>query len=330
MKISRGVQYSAGIVIAVACLAIFFRGVDVHRLAAEFAKYNPVMIVFIASLSILSLWFRTIRWRLMLPTAPGTHKRKLFSIVVIAFMANNILPARMGEAARVLLLWRKNGYAPFVGIGSLVAERVFDMLTLFAFFFLPAFTLPHLSAYRYPAMCLLAAFAAGFLGLLLYRLFPKFMKACGWWMFQRLPRRMHASARKIGNELISNLSWLWDGKRVAAIILLSLMIEYSYALMIQMLGAAGQPFSALQAMLAQSMASLGAAIPLAPGYIGTLHAMLLQGLVSVGIGEDRGRAIAIIFHAATYLPVTALGLWYLFRTDVTLKDISQAKEKIDK
>lgn len=328
MKIPRYVQYLGGAVIAGVCLYIFFRGVDFGKLMIEFRKSNPFAMAAVAALSIISLWFRAIRWRILLPNQPPAHKRKLFGIVVISFMANNVLPARMGEAARVLLLWRKNGYPVFVSVGSIVAERMWDTLTLMAFFCLPVFLLPQFARFL-PWAFLLSAIVAGCaLCMVLYRLFPGPTKSVAGFAVKAAPLKIRPRIMKIGGELASNLKWLWDPGRVLAIVTLSIIIELSYGVIFQLLADKPMEFGLLRSLFVQAFAAVGAAIPLAPGYVGTIHATILQGCISAGLDENQGRAIAILSHALSYLPVTALGLWYLLRTDVTFKEISQAQENI--
>jgi len=78
-------------------------------------------------------------------------------------------------------------------------------------------------------------------------------------------------------------------------------------------------FGILQALFAQAFAALGAAIPLAPGYVGTLHAFMLEGLALCGVGRDKAQAITILYHAVPYITITALGLYYFFKLNVTFK-----------
>jgi hypothetical protein len=81
-------------------------------------------------------------------------------------------------------------------------------------------------------------------------------------------------------------------------------------------------------MFAQACAVMGAAIPLSPGYVGTLHATLLEGLSYLGQSREKARAIAILYHALAYIPVTTVGLVYFFRTDLRFRDLSHAKEDL--
>jgi uncharacterized membrane protein YbhN (UPF0104 family) len=60
--------------------------------------------------------------------------------------------------------------------------------------------------------------------------------------------------------------------------------------------------------------------------VGTLHAVLLQGLLLCGLTREKAIAIAILYHAIPYCTITILGLYYFFRMRVSFKDISEMQK----
>jgi uncharacterized protein (TIRG00374 family) len=139
MKISRIVQWLVGIILAGAGLWIFLRNVNGHTLVNQLTHTKPVVIIACAALSIGTIWIRSIRARLLLPHCNKDQQKMLFPIIMIGFMINNILPARMGEAARAMLMWKRNGYSGAISVGSLVLERILDSIVFLSCFFLPVF-----------------------------------------------------------------------------------------------------------------------------------------------------------------------------------------------
>lgn len=87
-------------------------------------------------------------------------------------------------------------------------------------------------------------------------------------------------------------------------------------------------FGFAHALMASAFAAFGAALPAAPGYIGTLHAALLEGLTVLGQEREASRAAAIAYHALGYIPMTLLGLFYFLRIDFRFRDISRAREDL--
>ncbi|NIP87501.1 MAG: hypothetical protein GWO21_00180, partial [Gammaproteobacteria bacterium] len=85
---------------------------------------------------------RAFRWRvLLLPALAESSFRSRFSAVCIGFAGNNLLPARLGEFARVAAFSRMEPIGLGATFASLVLERLFDALILVGFL-LPALYLP--------------------------------------------------------------------------------------------------------------------------------------------------------------------------------------------
>jgi len=328
MRIGRPLQIIIGITIAIAGLAVFFRNVDIGRLGHELAMMSLWVVALNIATQILTLWFRGLRLRLFLPASPNTHTRGLFQNAAIGFMLNNIFPARAGEAARVVLLWRQNGYSPFTGLGALLVERIWDVVTLSSFFIIPVLILPSLSGLHRVAglmglgCCAWIAFLVG------HALFPRLVLRTCTTLTRLLPAKIRVLADRILKELLSSLDWCRSPWRFGAAIILSLATELCYGVGLAALIGGAAVDALVRGIFAQSLCAVGAAIPLAPGYVGTLHAFLLKGLVMVGVMEEKARAAAIVFHACGYVSVTVLGLVLMMKMKISLKEMSKAKVEV--
>ena len=343
MKPMRIVQLTGGIALAAAGLWFFFRKVDAHKLAGELLACNPWTIFLCAALAVASLFFRTLRWNIMLPENAVWSKKGLFSIIAVSFMINNILPARMGEVARAVLLWKKNGYSPAVAIGSLVLERFIDLLAFMSCFFIPVFFLDsmqisfvgagpsagpkNLTLYTF-ALALCGIFSLALIAFFLYARFPRQVRGKGKKLTSFLPRSIQKKANKMAGEVLLNLHWTSSAMKTALVFFYTGMIMICYAGMIIAL-VHGASFGLLHGLFANAFAALGAAIPLAPGFVGTLHAVLLQGLLLCGLSREKASAVTILYHAIGYIAVTIIGLYFYFKMQVKVKDISAAEKTIN-
>jgi glycosyltransferase 2 family protein len=328
MKKSTMLQLTGGLVLAGAGLYIFLRDVDPVQLGNDLKETPVWAITACVLLTVLTLWLRAIRWNLILPKSAGADRGGLFGIVMIGFMVNNFLPARLGEATRMVLLWKRNRFTIAQSVGSVLLERIIDSVFFLSFFFVPALLLPGLRSVIPYAMPM-AIFSGGVvLLLLLYLLFPAgmmrgFDKCCA-----ILPHRAGERVRGAGRDLVSNVHWLFNPWKCLVMIVLSFATVFCHPVMMMILiGAKG--FGILDGLFCSACAAIGAAIPLSPGYVGTLHAALKQGFILCGIGSSKAIAVATIYHAIGYVTVTVLGLWYFFRMKITFKDISRAKETVD-
>jgi uncharacterized membrane protein YbhN (UPF0104 family) len=64
--------------------------------------------------------------------------------------------------------------------------------------------------------------------------------------------------------------------------------------------------------------------------VGTLHAVLLQGLLLCGISREKATAVTILYHGIGYCAVTITGLYFYFKMHVKVKDLSEAGKVLNK
>lgn len=331
MKKSHLLQGAGGVLISALGLYLFFKSVDTTVLWKEICTTKKWIIAAVILLNPLTIWFRALRWKVMLPDSrEEKNKRGLFPITMIGFMLNNLLPARLGEAARAVLLWKRNGFTVAESAGSLLVERALDMLLYSTFFFIPVFGNSSLASLQPYAALMIAAFAVSVVFLIVYCRFRTEALKVASKILILVPNSLKNKVQKICKELISNLEWVFSWHKVTRVVLYSILMMFCYVFMMYFLAWELDKFNILDSMFGVSMAALGAAIPLSPGYIGTLHSSLLQGLGMVGVVENKAGAMAVLYHGIGYTTITALGLMFLMSMKVSFKEISKAKEELKK
>src|SRR6185437_6983515 len=105
---------------------------DVHELATALASANYFWVALIVVCVLLSYTFRTIRWRWILRPTRQLSFQTLLPVLFIGFMANNLLPARIGELVRAYALGQKTGLSKSLGLATILVERLCDGVTLVA------------------------------------------------------------------------------------------------------------------------------------------------------------------------------------------------------
>jgi glycosyltransferase 2 family protein len=333
VKKTQLLQLTGGIVLAGAGLYIFFRDVDIHELWRHLHA-TPWWVLFgVMCMNFITLWLRSLRWNIILPSSDRASRRDLFGIVSIGFLINNFLPARLGEAARVVLLWKRNHFTAAQSVGSLVLERFLDILVFSSYFFLPVFFYSSaVNAQALHRVLPLAGLMAGFFTaavvvFMLYALFPSAIKKTARILLGVVPVKFRHRVLKIAVELVSNLDWVFSIQKSIAVIALSFLMVFCHVVMMILL-LRESSFGILGGMFGAACAALGAAIPLSPGYIGTLHAALQQGLVMIGIAKSAASAATILYHGISYVTVTIIGLLFYFRMDISFKEIGRAKKTL--
>jgi uncharacterized protein (TIRG00374 family) len=281
---------------------------------------------------------RALRWRVLLhPVDPDTPLRSRFGAVSIGFMANNLLPARVGEFARAYAMGRFERSVPVpAAFGSLVVERLLDALMLTGFLvgavLSPGFPDVELGAgFMLLVRSGLTGVAAIGAAVLLLLLVPgpavRLIEACARWLPDRLERLVVDSVEAFLESLgvvrspglllramaWTVVVWLWN----------------AFSVWLGMM-AFGIETGLVSALFAQAVIAFGAAIPAAPGFFGTFHAAAIFALATVyGVDVVQTTAFAYTFHLGGFFPVTFIGLWYARSLGLSLADVGGSEERVE-
>ena len=330
MKQKHLIQIVIGLLLAGGGFYFFFTNVDTNKLWLNIIATPPWAIASVVVLTLCTLWLRSIRWNIMLPQTPLASRKGLFGLVMVGFMINNFIPARIGEPARMVLLWKRNRFTLAASVGSVILERIFDTVLFLSFLFIPLFFLPSLRgnslAFKF-AVPLAAIVAAVLCLLVVYALAPVWAKSTSRKLLSLLPKKFRPQMIKFSDDVVSNLDWILSPKKCFAVFILSIAIVACHAVMMMFL-ANDKSFGSLSGMFGAASAALGAAVPLAPGYFGTLHAAVQKGLVMTGCEANKAGAIAAIYHSVSYLTVSLVGLYFFFKMKISFKDIGHAKQSL--
>ena len=135
-KTSKTLWYVVFLALGVALLWFSFRNIDLSQLWTDIksAKYSW-MLLSLACLAI-SLFFRALRWNIQIEALGyKTRASSTYGAVLIAYLANCIFP-RLGEVVRCSVLKRKENIPFDKTLGSVISERIIDLLVLFGLAFL--------------------------------------------------------------------------------------------------------------------------------------------------------------------------------------------------
>jgi hypothetical protein len=329
-----------GLVISVLLLAWALRDVSASRVLALIRSANLGWLTLMVVAATAAFPLRAFRWRvLLLPEYPETRFRGRFAAVCVGFMANNVFPVRLGEFARALALSRVEPVEAGAAFGSLVIERVLDGLTLTAFLVLVLLLPDHARTGLLDvpllgkiALGAAAVFGVGFVGIWIMVRHPGvaarlFEATVG----RVLPDRFYDKLRSLlatfvrGLGIVSRPGIL--ARAVAWSIAVWLCLAASMWCGMLAFGIARPGFSG--AVLVQALVGFAVAIPSSPGFFGPLEAAARVGLRAYGIDATRIVAFATTYHILTFIPVTLLGLWYLWRLGLGWSEVEHSEEIVE-
>ena len=140
------IVFIAGILISIICSWLFARKIEWAQLSVALKDAEYVYIIPTIILIFVSYYFRAVRWSALIAPIKRVSVLNLFSATMIGFMANSVLPARIGEIIKPVIVARKEKIKVTTSFATVVMERIFDLLSIIVFasllfFFLPAETL---------------------------------------------------------------------------------------------------------------------------------------------------------------------------------------------
>jgi uncharacterized membrane protein YbhN (UPF0104 family) len=157
-------------------------------------------------------------------------------------------------------------------------------------------------------------------------LFPDFMIR----VYEALARRVAPRFEERGREMLlsfaSGLGVLRHPGRFAAVLAWALihwlMNALAYWVGFKAVGITA-PFSA--ALLLQGLVGIGVALPSVPGFFGVFEAIGQQGLGIYGVDAARATSWAIGYHILTFIPITAIGIYYFVRLGLSFRDLRRSE-----
>jgi glycosyltransferase 2 family protein len=132
------------LVIVIVALVFFAQKVNINPKLTWAAMRSAKIYFVLAAFCIYYLSFpiRTFRWRMLLQNAGYTREkgihlpkfRKLIEILYVSWFANVIVPAKLGDIYRAYLLRREAGLPASRTFGTVLAERLLDLIVLLLLF----------------------------------------------------------------------------------------------------------------------------------------------------------------------------------------------------
>jgi uncharacterized protein (TIRG00374 family) len=255
---------------------------------------------------------RGLRWRSLF--APGRRPPRgvVLDAMMVGYFYNSILPARAGEAARVLVLTQRSSSPPVEITGTVVLERIYDVVAILAIFFVAEPWLPHVSWFGTAAIVavgLALAIAVAATMLVIYgarpvRVLLRPLRRFSPFTEKRLERTVA--------ELVHGLSGLHN-RRVAFEALVwtiaAWMLSSVCAFFVMLAFHLGQPFGA--AVLVQIAIGLAMVLPSPPAAVGVFEGAALIALRAYGVPHSTALPYALVLHLVNFVPFVLIGAFLL-------------------
>ena len=305
---------------------------------ADYSLLAPSIAVYF-----VAVWFRAARWRYLLAPVGSFPVRRLYPVVIIGYMANNLLPVRLGEVVRSYYLARRENLNTSTALATIAVERVYDGITLLAFAALSAPWLLLLGEFdgaadvsRTTGIIFLVAIIAAFsVFLILFTLLgssASFANRIEGWL-NVVPSGPRPKAKEIFRTFVSGLAVLNSPSKHLGLFIYSLpvwLLEGSMYFMLAYSFGLDEHFDSvgvllLVVLLVTATSNLATAVPSAIGGIGPFEIVAQQTLMALGVGASLAGAYSGFVHlVALWLPVNVAGLALLWKNNLSLREMTAA------
>lgn len=310
------------------CVTLAARQVDPRRLWDELLTLNPLLLVPAAACTFVGYATRTVRWRSILGQDAPCEIRALFSILMIGFTTNNLVPARLGELVRAFLLSRRTGVRKTFALATIFLERLFDGLALVTLLsVLAAFFIDLPGWGREVELFSVLVFVGIALAIAVILVRPDVARVAFETSIRPLPNSLAGWGRGAAAAFFRGLSSMRRPTvlgQTAALSLAVWVLEWaSYAILSSgfQLGLSG-PDAALACAFLLVVVNLGIMIPSSPGYVGTFQFFGVEALKVFGVAPEVALAFMIVAHLSQYIVVTSIGIALILRQHLSLSGLT--------
>jgi uncharacterized membrane protein YbhN (UPF0104 family) len=256
----------------------------------------PWLIAAVA-LYVIATVVRSERWHAILEETGIEAKRSdCYALSTVGYMGNNVLPARAGEALRVFLLEARTGAGKRKILGTIVAERLLDLIVLVGIFVLTVYFVLDGDVLPTDEPLLIAGAGLAALALLIGVL----------WIVHR--RGGLQRLRDIVRPLVDAPRALMNRRGVVLLAVTVVLWCLEGGVYLAVSRAIDLHISTSGALYLVAMTNFVAALPAAPGSIGTFDAAVAFGAKALGASGSVAVTYLLLLRFVLYVPITIVGL----------------------
>ncbi len=303
----RAAQFILSLVFGGLILKLVLRQFDLHQVMGAFRQAHPGVLILGVALMIAGYLVRGERWRIWEHSLSYWDSLRL---ILIGFMGNNVLPARLGEVLRAHCAAAKTvgDRGRTAALASIAAERILDGLLLAAFGLVGILLVPIDRRLQWTLFLVLLAFALLALALVLSIHHHERIRAFIAATSRRFPGHITKFAQQKSSHFLDGLLPLGTLGRMTGAIAVTAVIWTIEIGSYYFIGQAVWPGMTLRtALLFLVVVNFASLIPLTIGGIGTIEAVALAFLVSSGIARYPALAMILLQHASQYFFTTLTG-----------------------
>lgn len=318
--------FGMGLVISAVLIWALFRNIALSELWSALRSANYLWLIPNVALIFFTMYQRAYRWSFMVAPIERVPFSKLLAATWIGFMANNVLPLRLGEFVRAYSLSSQHKrITKSASLATIFVERmVFDLVALLLIFCgVLYFSKMELDEQMRFALSLTIGVALiGLIMIFVLARKPEQMGSAITRLLFFIPEAGKDLIRSVLIKFSRGLEFLSNKKVTAFIGIQTLMIWLLMGISnIFVFYAFGLDLPVDASYVVLVVVSISILVPAAPGFVGVFHAGAVWSLMAYGVPKTEALSCAIVLHATQYIVVTLMGFVYLKKEHLSLKQL---------
>jgi uncharacterized protein (TIRG00374 family) len=302
-----------GLAIGTMFFYLAVRRVNFDQALAALAQTNYWLVGLSAVVMMAAHLLRAMRWRYLLAPVKVLSTRSLFSALMIGYAANSFVPAHLGEFLRAFVIGKKHGISASAAFGSIVVERIVDVVSLIGAMALVLMVHPFPDWVTTSGLLMLLAALALCVILFTCKRFESQTVALVRLWVKPLPERIASRLESLALNFLRGIVPLKSAAHYASAAVLSIAIWLCYATVYYICLAAFNLVNAYSlawyvGLVVLVFTTISVVIPSTPGYVGTFHYLCQLALVMFGVSVSEALSFAVIAHLVGIAPVAIVGL----------------------
>jgi len=304
-----------GSLISTACLWYALKDVNLPAMVRGMASVGMPWVMASVVIGLLSLVVRAIRWRVLLSPIRSVETGPLVSATFVGMMANNLLPARLGEVVRAWVLARREAIPMPTVLASILVERLLDVLAALTILGICLAGLAELGGsaaglLKRTGSVVLVTVAGGVAALFVAVGLRDRLQQAGERWSRQLDRAWVSRGLELLRRFLEGLCVFRNVAQAAVVAGLSLAVWAAAIASFHVLAKGfGLGLTLLQTALVFVIVLFGIAVPSAPGFVGTFHGFCVAALGMVaGIEPTQAAAYATLLHGSQWVAINTVGI----------------------
>ncbi len=299
-----------GLVVTAVCMYLALRGVAFDDMADALGDSELVWLLPAIPVFSLAIFLRGVRWWALYDDEQRPALRAVMYGLLVGYFFNNILPARAGEAARIIALHSRARQTPRAEIiATVVVERVFDLLALLLLLLCAYPWLPEISWLRNAAI--LGAVITLVVAVLIVLIVRYDARAVHWLLspLRRINRpgfaeRVETAAINATRGLVALRNPVIALRGFVLTLLSWFVLALSYWILME---AFHLDLPLASAVLVTVAINLSLVLPSSPAALGVFEAATIIALNAWDVPQAEALSYALILHLFNLVPFLIIG-----------------------